>query len=389
VTTSSSSTHQIGRVSTVTIKHLLQVPIYYGDWVMRHREFALVRVELNDGTCGFAYGLTRDGPIAELVARSVAPRYLGKPVADPAALFFTALWSNHAVHAAGVGLRALSIVDLATWDALARSQSRPIHDLLAPERPRIDLPATAIVGYPPSTSAEDTAVMVEKLAAQGWTRFKLPIAPTLELTVERLAAARSVAPQAWVGFDANYVFRSADEVLAFERSVRHLRLGWIEDLIPPGDAHELAKVRAGSVTLVATGDEQGGSYHPQALLDNAAVDVLRVDATTNGGITGLRRVIAQAAAAGVAISPHMFPHIHSRLLGAFGIPAPIEWGVIGTGVHPMDDSLEQPTIVNGAMRPLTQSPGFGDLVNVEWIAEQEVTDPDSVLDEYAVRAGQS
>jgi DNA polymerase len=36
------------------------------------------------------------------------------------------------------------------------------------------------------------------------------------------------------------------------------------------------------------GDEQGGSYHPQALLRFDAVDVNRVDATTNGGITRLR-----------------------------------------------------------------------------------------------------
>ena len=132
----------------------------------------------------------------------------------------------------------------------------------------------------------------------------------------RLVAAREAAPNDWIGFDINMVFRSAAEVLAFEERVRELRLGWIEDVVPPGDAGLVASVREGSATPVAMGDEQGGSYHPEALLAHGAVDVLRVDATTNGGITGLRRVLARAAAAGVPVSPHMFPHVHSRVVPA-------------------------------------------------------------------------
>ena len=37
------------RVRTVTIKHMLATPILYGEWVMRHREFALVRIDSEVG----------------------------------------------------------------------------------------------------------------------------------------------------------------------------------------------------------------------------------------------------------------------------------------------------------------------------------------------------
>ncbi len=107
-------------VRTVTIKHMLATPILYGEWVMRHREFALVRIDAGSGLTGFAYCLTRDGPIAEIVARSIAPVYVGSPVAEPEANFYRALWTNHAVHAAGIGMRALSVVDVAAWDLAAR-----------------------------------------------------------------------------------------------------------------------------------------------------------------------------------------------------------------------------------------------------------------------------
>jgi L-alanine-DL-glutamate epimerase-like enolase superfamily enzyme len=176
------------------------------------------------------------------------------------------------------------------------------------------------------------------------------------------------------------VFRSVDETLDFERRVRELHLGWIEDLVPPGDAQVVAAIRERSGTPVAMGDEQGGAYHPRALLDAGAVDVLRVDATTNGGITGLRQALAQAAGR-ADISPHMFPHIHARLAGALGLDVPIEWGVVGTGVHPMDDGLERPTLVDGRMEPLSAEPGFGDLVDLDWISHQEVDDVDGLIAE--------
>jgi L-alanine-DL-glutamate epimerase-like enolase superfamily enzyme len=171
------------------------------------------------------------------------------------------------------------------------------------------------------------------------------------------------------------VLRTSDAVLDFEKRIRDLKLGWIEDVVPPGDAGMVARVRAGSNTPVAMGDEQGGSYHPEALLVAKAVDIIRVDATTNGGVTGLKKSLERARDAQVRVSPHMFPHLHSRLLPIFGFKdVPIEWGIPGTGVHPMDDGLEQPVIENGMMKPLTTTVGLGKLVDYEWIRKQQVSD---------------
>ena len=85
-------------------------------------------------------------------------------------------------------------------------------------------------------------------------------------------------------------------------------------------------------------------------------------------------------AVGLAFAPHMFPHVHSQVLGALGqTEAPIEWGVPGTGVHPMDDCLIQPVVRDGLMDPLPALPGLGVLVDPAWIAGQQVTDPHGLL----------
>lgn len=371
---------RITRVRTATIRCELTTPIHYGNWVIRHREFVLARVDAESGESGFAYCLSREGPIREIVARSIAPIYEGADSSTPSANFYTALWANHAVHAAGIGMRALSVVDIAAWDLAARVAKQSIVDYLGESAAR-PLPVTAIVGYPPTMSAADVAEQVRGLLARGWRRFKLPISPSVAASVERLEAARAAAADAWIGFDVNMVFRSPEQVLDFEKRVRDLHLGWIEDILPPGDAAAVASVRQNSRTPVAVGDEQGGCYYPEALLTAGAVDVLRIDATTDGGVTRLPEVIAAARARGVPVAPHMFPHIHSRLCAAWGIDAPIEWGVPGTGVHPMDDGLEQPIVSGGLMQPLADEHGFGTLVNREWIEEQSYEDPDGVLDD--------
>jgi L-alanine-DL-glutamate epimerase-like enolase superfamily enzyme len=369
---------RITRVRVATILHVLDVPIVFGTWVMRHREFALVRIDAESGLTGFAYCLTRDGPVASLVERTIAPVYIRREVSDPEGAFHAALWANNAVHAAGLGMRALSVVDLAAWDLAAKAAGQDIATYLGGERVR--MPVTGIVGYPPSISAAATVDQMAGLWAAGWRRFKLPIAPTPDASIDRLRAARQAFPQAWLGIDNNFYSKTAADAIAFGRQFDGLALGWFEDVVPPGDAAMVAEVRAAIATPVAMGDEQGGSYHPQALLAFEAVDVLRVDSTTNGGITRLRGIVAAATAMDVAVAPHMFPHVHSQVLGALGrFDAPIEWGIPGTGVHPMDDSLIQPVVRDGFMDPLPALPGLGVLVDPVWIAAQQVTDPHGLL----------
>lgn len=370
---------RITAVRAVTIKHQLEVPIEFGSWVMRHREFFLVRIDAESGLSGYAYGLTRDGPLAAIVDRTIAPAYVGGPVDDPEALFHAALWTNNAVHAAGIGMRALSVVDIAAWDLAAKAAGQSIVAYLGGERR--SMPVTGIVGYPPSIGPAETVDQIAGLWQRGWRRFKLPIAPTPDASIARLAAAREAFPDAWLGIDNNFYSKTAADAIAFGRRLDDLDIGWFEDIVPPGDAEMVRQVREGIGTPIAMGDEQGGSYHPQALLRFDAVDINRVDATTNGGITRLRSILETIRAHGNGIGPHMFPHVHSQVLGALGYTdAPIEWGIPDTGVHPMDDSLVQPTVRDGRMEPLPDLPGLGVLVDRAWIERQaEVIDPDGVL----------
>lgn len=367
-------------VEVATVRAPLPVTINFGPWVMEHREFALCRIEADDGLVGTAFAYTRDGPLAEFIRLNIARQYVGQSYADPESLHWSAAWSNNAVLASGLGLRALSLVDLACWDLAARATGQSIAAYLGGElRP---LPATAIIGYPPQLTPDEVGEQVTALHAAGWRRFKQPIAGTPGQTRARLRAAReAMGPDCWLGMDCNWVFKSAAEAIEFARTIEDVNLGWMEDIVPPGDARMVAEIRAGAGLPVAMGDEQGGSYHPESLLAHKAVDVARVDVTTNGGISRLRRILNQIETAGTAFAPHMFAHVHSRVFAALGYAdIPIEWGVPGSGVDQFADSLPQPVLCDGLMEPLVDEPGLGPQVNPEWVAQQIVDDPDHILE---------
>jgi L-alanine-DL-glutamate epimerase-like enolase superfamily enzyme len=377
-----SGTQTITAVDVMTIQAQLPAPVVFGEWIMRQREFALVRVRSSAGLDGFAYTLTRDGAVAEQIRKTIGPLYVGTSVGAQERTFTIAWRRSLASHAAGIGLRALSIVDLACWDLAAKAADKSIAGLLGGSNR--SMPATAIIGYPPGTMGpEETGAQAAELYAAGWRRFKTPIAATPERTAGRLRAARASAPDAWIGLDAAWVFDDVEPAAELVNALSDVKLGWYEDVFPPGKALLLRELRARTTTLIAMGDEQGGIYYPEALIALEACDVIRLDLTCMGGITRGREVIDQVLTAGLQFAPHMFPHIHSQVLGALGYTdAPIEWGVPFTGVHPMDDSLPRPTIRDGGrMDPLEELPGFGSLVDADWIRSQPHEDPTGILTE--------
>jgi L-alanine-DL-glutamate epimerase-like enolase superfamily enzyme len=370
----------ITNLSVATIQGQLPAPVVFGDWIMKQREFAVVRVQTSTGHEGWAFTLTRDGAVAEQIRKTIAPVYVGSDVAERTRTYRTAWRRSLASHCGGVGLRALSIVDLAVWDAAARIADRSIAEFVGGAN--APMPATAIIGYPPAKRGpEEVGKQVAELHAAGWRRFKAPIAATPEISAARLRAARKAAPDSWLGLDAAWIFDDVPKAAAFADSIGDVGLGWYEDIFPPGDAAQLAELRRQIDIPIAMGDEQGGSYYPQALILTGAVDVVRIDLTCMGGITGSRRIVDECLAAGVAFSAHMFAHVHSQVFSGWGFTdCPIEWGVPWTGVDPYADSLRQPTIIaGGKMQPLSTGPGFGELLNRDWALSQPHDDPHHIL----------
>lgn len=370
---------RVSNVAVAVIRAPLPSPIRFGKWEMFHRDFALVRVTLASGGVGYSFTLTRDGPVAEAVLFA-GKSYVGTEFESPEGALQAAKSANPANLSTGVGLRAVSLIDLAVWDAVCKDADLSVVQALDGASSRV--PVTAIVGYPPTMDLDGVFDQVGTLWAAGWRRFKMAVAGSWQQTYDRLGAAHAAAPQGWIGLDGAWTFRTVDEAVEFCEGLP-IDLGWFEDIFPPGDAAQLANLRAAVSTPIAVGDEQGGSYYPEALLAAGAVDVVRLDATCMGGASTFLKMASALTRQGITISPHMNAHVHSRLLNGLGIDnVPVEWGVPGTGVDQFADSLEQPSVVDGYMKPLSPgAAGFGSMTNPEWLDGKQLVDHSGVVDD--------
>src|SRR6187401_607035 len=72
----------ITSVQVMTIQAQLPAPVIFGEWIMRQREFALVRVRTDQGVDGLMYTLTRDGAVADQIRKTIAALYVGTAIDD-------------------------------------------------------------------------------------------------------------------------------------------------------------------------------------------------------------------------------------------------------------------------------------------------------------------
>lgn len=363
----------IDAIGVASVRVKLAKPLVLGDWVIRHRSLALVAVRARGGAVGWASSLTREGPVEDMIRRYVVPLYQGKPLADPAALFEGARSMMRPVLGSGTGLRALSLVDIAAWDAASRARGQSLRDRLGGDVETLSV--MGVAGYPPDPET-DVAAQAATFARMGIEHVKLPIVAGLRRNEERMKAASLHARQ--VSLDGAWTIEDIEDGVRLAEVMPGT--GWLEDPVPPHRIDLLAELCARASVRVAMGDEQGGPGFPDAILCAAAVDVVRLDATVAGGVSGLRAIVPRVREAGKGLSFHIYGGMHAAIAAAIADEnAIVEWSLPGMLVDPLMKSLPAPAVRDGRLRVSGDTPGLGQPFDRDWLTEQRPDDPEGVL----------
>jgi len=348
---------EIHTIDVGTADFALPEPIHHGPWTIRSRQYAVVIVRDRHGNTGWASTLTRGIPLNDLVESILGPIYLESNPCDAESVFRAALASNWAALSWGAGLRALSLLDLASWDLAARQADRGIAELLGGESKA--MPAVTVAGYPPQVTGASLLEPLEALASEALRFIKVPASLSSETTLSRLDTIRNRFPASEIIVDANGAFVSA--VAAHAASEAWAPLLWLEDPFQPmACLDELAAFRGLTSTPIGMGDEHSSAYFPEVVL-SAGPDVIRLDLTCMGGISRLKSLRARLdAVENVMVSTHMYPHIHQPVLSALMPDAMIEWGLPGLGIDPLADMLSAPSFNGDGLYFREASPGLGE-----------------------------
>jgi L-rhamnonate dehydratase len=269
-----------------------------GSWRGPNTQDVFVEIVSDEGLTGL--GVTRGGAVVEtIIGKHLASLLIGSDPRNVELLWEQMYRATLAYGRKGAPIMALSAIDLALWDLLAKWMGQPLYRVLG-GAVRDFLPVYAT--HPDSHA----------LAKEGFVGAKMPMSygpadgkEGLRKNVERVAEMRAaVGPDVDIMVDC-WMSWSVDYTLAFAREVEAYGLRWIEEPLPPDDYDGYAELRRKvRGTLIATGEHEYTRYGFRELLTRGCADVLQPDVAWCGGVSEIRRVAAMASAYDIPVVPH-------------------------------------------------------------------------------------
>jgi len=293
----------------------------------------LVAVTTREGVTGWGETWAYPGAASDIVRTQLAPHLLGQDASAPRRLHDLMLRKLPERH--GVPLMAASALDIAAWDAAARTARKPLHALLGGAlRESVFAYVSGPFLKPGGDPYRDYPADLDGYLAAGFRAIKLRLgtSPAVDAAMARRVRERiGAAMPLMVDLNQGFAFGPAADLAhrLVESDVR-----WLEEPM----AHDnLAAYRrlADQVPIPLAGGES--LFGVQAFRDVAASGVLgflQPDLALCGGITEGLKIAALAEAFDMALVPHVWgtavnfnASLHFAAIlphrGGHGMPCPL------------------------------------------------------------------
>ena len=288
----------------------------------------------------------------------------GRPV-SPVELFTAARRSLHFVGYQGLSMIAVSGIDMAAWDALARAAGVPLCVLLGGSvGPVPAYNSNGLWLQPPEALADEAVALCEE---GGFTALKIRLGrddPRRDVAAIE-AVRRALGDQVQLMADYNQGLNRG-EALQRCHQVDGLGLAWIEEPIVYDDLDGFAQLAAELDTPIQIGENFYGPRDLQTALQKKACDYVMPDFMRIGGVTGWMRSAAIAGTAGVPMSTHLYPEVAAHVMRVTESAHWLEWQ------DWIDPILVRPYSVNRGQLEIPNLPGVGLEWNEDAIARFQV-----------------
>ncbi len=280
--------------------------------IIAESPLVLTDVLTEDGIIGhsmvFTYTVAALKPTAELI-KNLETLIVGEPLA-PAEIAQRLARRFRLLGPQGLVAIALAAIDMALWDAMARTLSISLVRLLgAIEKP---IPAYGAVGF---EGASGSAQGAEEWAKRDFKGVKAKIGyATLREDLEVVRAMRKA-----VG-DEMAIMVDYNQSLSPSEAVRRLRaldgegLTWVEEPVLAHDYDGHAFVAREIHTPIQCGENWWGPIELQQAIQVRSSDYVMLDVMKIGGVTGWLNAAALAEAHSIPLSNHLWPEISAQLM---------------------------------------------------------------------------
>ncbi len=268
----------------------------------------IVEVFTDQGLVGIGNAALSPTVTKQVIDQYLAPLLIGSDPWDVEFLWQHMYRLTMAFGRKGIGMVAISAVDIALWDLLGKASKQPVYRLLGGRtKPRIPVYASRLY----STPLDELAEEARRYKDQGYRAMKLrfgwgPVdgAEGMRHNVDLVRTVREavgdgvdVMADAYMGWTLDYAKRMLPLLERFN-------LRWLEEPVIPDDIHGYAALKAYGCVPIAGGEHEFTLYGFREMLDAQAVDYIQFDTNRVGGITQARKIAALAEAHSIPVVPH-------------------------------------------------------------------------------------
>lgn len=308
----------IARLTTSIVDLPLDPPLGTAIHAMSSAGCVLVDIETDEGVVGqgyvFVINADRIGAFDETI-RGFSRYVIGRSVHETEAIWHDVWRAINPTGHKGITISALSAIDVACWDAAAKSIDLPLHRMFGACREEVDTYASS--GLWLTASIDELLVEAQAFLDQGFRAMKLRIGNDDSADdVARVRALReAIGDDVGLLVDANQKF-TPKQAIRLGRQLEEFNLTWFEEPVAAYDLEGHAQVTAALDTPIASGETEYTRFGVQSMIETKSADVLMPDLQRMGGYSEFRKAAATAAAQNKPVSSHFFTEHSLAIAGS-------------------------------------------------------------------------
>ncbi len=386
---------KITSIKSHVLRYELDKELGYSQQYYKHRTAHLVEVETDEGITGWGecFG---PGNIA------LANKYIVEKVIQPLIKGDDPLKKEYIWHKVynllrdsgqkGIPIQALSGIDIALWDILAKKSNLPLYQLLG-GKTNDKIPVYGYGMMLQKKTVQELCELFKNEASQikdkNFKAMKMKIGMGPKEDLKLVSAVRdTIGSEFKLMVDANHAYNKND-ALYVGKGLDEMNIYWFEEPVAPEDYDGYKELKEKLKTNIAGGEAEFTKYGWNQLLKNNCIDIAQPEVCGLGGITEYLKVSALAqsnfipivnhvwgSALSVAVNLHLLTTLPDMPGGLFPTKSMLEFDTTEKNIFITDLAEEKFSILdqvknkNGFASPL-ENIGIGINPNKDFIKKYE------------------
>ena len=303
---------KISSIKSHVLRYELDKELGYSQQYYKHRTAHLVEIETDEGITGWGecFG---PGNIAlankYIVEKVIQPLIIGEDPINKEYIWHKVYNLLRDSGQKGMPIQALSGIDIALWDILAKKAKLPLYQLLG-GKTNSKIPVYGYGMMLQKKSVEELCELFKKEANQikeknfKAMKMKVGLGPKEDLKLVS-AVREAIGDDFKLMVDANHAYNKND-ALYVGRGLDEMEIYWFEEPVAPEDYDGYKELKEKLKTNIAGGEAEFTKYGWNQLIKNNCIDIAQPEVCGLGGITEYLKVSALAQSNFIPIVNHVW-----------------------------------------------------------------------------------